>query len=275
MIKRGDAVYRELSDKVAIVTGGSSGIGRGIVERLYNEGMRVVFTYQSNQSKAQKIIEGLDKERVKTIQTDVTKEADIQNLFEFTLRHFNEVNVLVNNAGVQSDVPSHEMEMDEFDRVMNTNLRAAFMTNREAIRHFLEQRYKGTIINISSVHEIIPWPHYTHYSASKGGLKLMTQSLALEYARLGIRINNIAPGSIDTPINAEFLKDEKAKEEAGNFVPMGFVGEVEHIAGIVAFLASKESIYITGQTIVADGGLSLYPSHRNMEHDYLKDEMRD
>lgn len=268
-------MYRELSDKVAIVTGGSSGIGRGIVERLYNEGMRVVFTYQSNQSKAQKIIEGLDKERVKTIQTDVTKEADIQNLFEFTLRHFNEVNVLVNNAGVQSDVPSHEMEMDEFDRVMNTNLRAAFMTNRQAIRHFLEQRYKGTIINISSVHEIIPWPHYTHYSASKGGLKLMTQSLALEYARLGIRINNIAPGSIDTPINAEVLKDENAKEEAGNFVPMGFVGEVEHIAGIVAFLASKESIYITGQTIVADGGLSLYPSHRNMEHDYLKDEMRD
>lgn len=268
-------MYRELFDKVAIVTGGSSGIGLGIVERLYNEGMRIVFTYRSNQAVAKEVIEGLDKEQVKTVKVDVTKEADIKKLFEFTIRHFGEVHVLVNNAGVQSDVPSHELEMEDFDLVMNTNLRAAFMTNREAIRHFLEQRYKGKIINISSVHEIIPWPHYTHYSASKGGLKLMTQSLALEYARLGIRVNNIAPGSIDTPINACFFKDEKAKEEAGNFVPMGFVGEVEHIAGIVAFLASNEAIYITGQTIVADGGLSLYPSHRNMEHDYLRDEMRD
>lgn len=268
-------MYKDLSNKVAIVTGGSSGIGRGIVERLYKEGMRVVFTYRSNQSEAQKIIDGLDKERVKTIKVDVTKEADIKKLFEYTIRHFGEINVLVNNAGIQSDIPSHALEMSDFDLVMNTNLRAAFMTNREAIRHFLEEKYKGNIINISSVHEIIPWPHYTHYSASKGGLKLMTQSLALEYARLGIRVNNIAPGSIDTPINAKFMSDAKARKDADNFVPMGFVGDVEHIANIAAFLASKESIYITGQTIVADGGLTLYPSHRNMEHDYLKDEMRD
>lgn len=268
-------MYRELSDKVAVVTGGSSGIGRGIVERLYKEGMRLVFTYHSNQAAAVEVIRGLDKDRVKTLKVDVTKEADIKRLFESAVKHFGEVNVLVNNAGVQSDVPSHELEMDEFDRVMNTNLRAAFITNREAIRHFIHKKYKGNIINISSVHEIIPWPHYAHYTASKGGLKMMTQTLALEYARLGIRVNNIAPGSIDTPINAKFLKDDKAKEDAGNFVPMGFVGEVEHIAGIAAFLASSESIYITGQTIVADGGLTLYPSHRNFEHDYLRDEMRE
>src|SRR5699024_1994574 len=120
-------------------------------------------------------------------------------------------------------------------------------------------------INISSVHEIIPWPHYAHYTASKGGVKLLTQTLALEYSRLGIRVNNIAPGSVNTPINEDFFSHPEEKEGADDFVPMGFVAEPEHISTIAAFMASDESVYITGPSIVADGGLSLYPSHRNPE----------
>lgn len=263
-------MYEDLKGKTALVTGGSSGIGKAIVERYHEEGMNVMFTYHSGDDEANEIVDALNDggtESVATMKCDVTEEQEVVDAVKQTIEKFGGLDVMVNNAGIQNDVPSHELSVDEFDKVINTNLRGTFIGAREALKHYLDTDKKGSIINISSVHEIIPWPHYAHYTASKGGVKLLTQSLALEYSRLGIRVNNIAPGSVNTPINEEFFSTPEEKEGADDFVPMGYVAEPEHISNIAAFMASEQSVYITGQTIVADGGLSLYPSHKNPEYD--------
>lgn len=263
-------MYEDLKGRTALVTGGSSGIGKAIVERYHEEGMNVMFTYHSGDDEANEIVDALNDggtESVATMKCDVTEEQEVVDAVKQTIEKFGGLDVMVNNAGIQNDVPSHELSVDEFDKVINTNLRGTFIGAREALKHYLDTDKKGSIINISSVHEIIPWPHYAHYTASKGGVKLLTQSLALEYSRLGIRVNNIAPGSVNTPINEEFFSTPEEKEGADDFVPMGYVAEPEHISNIAAFMASEQSVYITGQTIVADGGLSLYPSHKNPEYD--------
>ncbi|MCO4096922.1 glucose 1-dehydrogenase [Macrococcus canis] len=270
-------MYLDLKGKVAIITGGASGIGRATALRYAQEGVNVVINYHSREDEAQALIDAIQSYGVEAlmIQGDTTNKNDMEHLVQETIKHFGEFHIFVNNAGIQSDVQSHTMPIETFDKVIDVNLRGTFIGCQLALRHFMENKYKGAIINISSVHEIIPWPHYAHYCASKGGVKLLTQSLALEYARVQIRVNNIAPGSINTPINAENFKTEQDKKDADLFVPMGYVAEPEEIASVAAFLASKESKYITGQTIVADGGLSLYPSHRNFEHDALLDEFTD
>ncbi|WP_271402014.1 glucose 1-dehydrogenase [Salinicoccus roseus] len=263
-------MYEDLKGKTALVTGGSSGIGKAIVKRYHEEGMNVMFTYHSGDDEANEIVDELNDgsgASVATMKCDVTEEQEVVDAVRQTIEKFGGLDVMVNNAGIQKDVPSHELSVDEFDKVINTNLRGTFIGAREALKHYLDTDKKGSIINISSVHEIIPWPHYAHYTASKGGVKLLTQSLALEYSGLGIRVNNIAPGSVNTPINEEFFSTPEEKEDADDFVPMGYVAEPEHISNIAAFMASEQSVYITGQTIVADGGLSLYPSHKNPEYD--------
>lgn len=270
-------MYNDLKDKVALVTGGSSGIGKAIVERFAAEGMKVAVNYHSDAEAAEQIVNKIKSAggEAVAIKADTTNEEEFLAMFKETIDTYGALHVMVNNAGVQKDIVSHEMTMEEFDKVMNVNLRGTFIGCREALKQFMKQKYKGNIINVSSVHEIIPWPHFAHYCASKGGVKLLTQSLAMEYARVQIRINNIAPGSVDTPINAENFETEEKKKDAEDFVPMGYVAEPEEMANIAAFLASKESKYITGQTIVSDGGLSLYPSHRNWEYDDLAAEFTD
>ncbi|TDL98309.1 glucose 1-dehydrogenase [Macrococcus brunensis] len=270
-------MYNDLKDKVALITGGASGIGKAIAERYAEEGMKVVINYHSREDEASELVESIKAKggEAVAVKADTTNEEEFLSLFQKTIDTYGALHVMVNNAGMQKDIVSHEMSTDEFDKVMNVNLRGTFIGSREAIKHYMEKKYKGVVINVSSVHEIIPWPHYAQYCASKGGVKLLTQSLALEYARVQIRVNNIAPGSINTPINAENFSTEEKKKEADGFVPMGYVAEPEEIASIAAFLASKESKYITGQTIVADGGLSLYPSHRNWEYDELAESFTD
>ncbi|MGK0576755.1 glucose 1-dehydrogenase [Macrococcus capreoli] len=270
-------MYNDLKGKVAIITGGASGIGRATAIRYAKEGVHVVINYHSREDEANELVDiikalGVD---ALAIQADTTNKNEMEHLMNATIQHFGAFHIMVNNAGIQSDIPSHTMSIEDFDKVINVNLRGTFIGCQLALNHFMERKFKGSIINISSVHEIIPWPHYAHYSASKGGVKLMTQSLALEYARVQIRVNNIAPGSINTPINADNFKTQEDKHDADMFVPMGYVAEPDEIANVAAFLASSESKYITGQTIVADGGLSLYPSHRNFEYDELLDEFTD
>ncbi|WP_414048689.1 glucose 1-dehydrogenase [Macrococcus animalis] len=270
-------MYNDLTGKVAIITGGASGIGKATAIRFAKEGINIVINYRSREDEANelvKVVKAIGVDAI-AIQADTTNKNEMEHLIKETINQFGAFHIMVNNAGVQSDIPSHTMSIEEFDKVIDVNLRGTFIGCQLALNHFMERKFKGTIINISSVHEIIPWPHYAHYSASKGGVKLMTQSLALEYARVQIRINNIAPGSINTPINAENFKTPEDKRDADLFVPMGYVAEPEEIASVAAFLASKESKYITGQTIVADGGLSLYPSHRNFEYDTLLEEFTD
>jgi glucose 1-dehydrogenase len=154
------------------------------------------------------------------------------------------------------------MDMTDFDRIIGVNLRGAFLCAREAIRHFLSRKAQGAIVFNSSVHEIIPKPKYVPYSISKGGMENMTKTLGLEYADRGIRVNAVGPGAIVTPINMAWINDPKAKAEVESHIPMGRAGTAEEIAGVFAFLASDDASYITGQTLFACGGLTLYPEFR-------------
>ena len=196
------------------------------------------------------------------VQGDVSQEDQVTKMFETTLEQFGRLDILINNSGIQMPCASHELKMADFDRIIGVNLRGAFMCAREAIRHFLSRPGGGVIVSNSSVHEIIPKPKYVPYSISKGGMENMTKTLALEYADRGIRVNAVGPGAIVTPINNAWINDPKARGEVESHIPMGRPGTAEEIATVFAFLASDESSYITGQTLFACGGLTLYPEFR-------------
>ena len=178
-------------------------------------------------------------------------------MFETVIEKFGSIDILINNSGIQKPVASHELEMSDFDKILGVNLRGAFVCSREAIRHFLSRGIQGVIVN-----EIIPKPKYVPYSISKGGMENMTKTLALEYAGRGIRVNAVGPGATVTPINNAWINDPKARGEVESHIPMGRAATAEEIAGVFAFLASEEASYITGQTLYACGGLTLYPEFR-------------
>jgi glucose 1-dehydrogenase len=195
------------------------------------------------------------------VQGDVSQEEDIIEMVNTVVEQFGSLDILINNAGIQKECPSHEISTKDFDNVLSVNLRGAFLCAREAIKHFLAQN-RGIIINISSVHEIIPRPFYASYSISKGGMENLTKTLALEYAEHGIRVNAIAPGATITPINQAWVDDPQQKAIVESHIPMGRAGTAEEMAAAVAFLASDEAAYITGQTLFIDGGLTLYADFR-------------
>jgi glucose 1-dehydrogenase len=179
-------------------------------------------------------------------------------MFEELKRQWGGIDVLINNAGIQKKSPSHDLSLKDFQKVFTTNAVGTFLCFREALKLFLENEIKGSIINNTSVHQIIPKPAYLSYSMSKGAVGNLTKTIALEYAERGIRINNIAPGAIITPINP-WAKDDNKKEEIRVHIPNGRIGTAEQVAKAIAFLASDDSDYITGQTLYIDGGLTLYP----------------
>lgn len=262
-----------LNGKVALITGASSGIGQAIAVRLAREGCNIVINYRKDlagaeETEAQALSKACDlasKEcgvETLTVQGDVAQEADILKLFQATVERFGRLDILVNNAGIQVEQPSHEVTAEQLDRVLNVNLRGAYLSAREAIKQFLAQSSPGVIINISSVHEIIPRPQYVSYSMSKGAMGNMTRTLALEYAHTGIRVNGIAPGATVTPINQAWTEDAAKQAEVEKHIPMQRAGTSEEMAAAVAFLASAEAAYITGQTLYIDGGLTLYADFR-------------
>lgn len=257
-----------LSGKSVIVTGASSGIGEAIAIRFAREGGNVAINYHTGKERAEAVqakareaakLAGNRSYRDLTVKADVSKEEDVKAMFAKAIDVFGRIDILINNSGVQKPSPSHDVEMADYDRVLNTNLRGGFLCCREALRHFMEREIKGVIVSNSSVHEIIPKPKYLPYSISKGGMENMTRSLALEYASKGIRVNAVGPGAIVTPINNAWINDPKARAEVESHIPMGRPGEADEIASVFVFLASDESSYITGQTIFACGGLTLYP----------------
>jgi glucose 1-dehydrogenase len=195
------------------------------------------------------------------VQADVSDEKQVTNMFAEVIDEFGSLDVLVNNAGIQKPAASHEIDIQDFDRVLAVNLRGPFLCSREAIRHFLP-RGKGVILNNSSVHEIIPKPKYLPYSISKGGMENLTKSLALEYAGDGIRVNSVGPGAVVTPINKAWIDNPKARGEVESHIPMSRPAAADEIASVFAFLASDDASYVTGQTIFACGGLTLYPEFR-------------
>lgn len=255
-------MYNDLEGKTAVITGSSSGIGAAIAERFAKEGMNVVVNYYHDKDAAYEIVEKIRKKNgnAVVIRADMKKEEDAAKLLKTAVEEFGDLDVWVNNAGKQKPFSSHEMPLDEWQSVIDTNLTGVFLGAREALNYFLNKKKNGNIINISSVHEIIPRPTYVNYAASKGGVKLLTQTLAREYAGKGIRVNAIGPGGIDTPINAENLSDKEQKEKDEKAIPLGYIGSPREIANVAAWLASSESSYVTGTTIYADGGLLLYPS---------------
>ena len=264
------ATATRLLGKNTLITGASSGIGEAIAMRFAQEGANVAINYHSGADRAEAVRKTVEeagqvvsKNHVSlTVKADVADERQVKQMFATVLDQFGTLDILVNNSGIQKPAPSDELEMADFDRVVGVNLRGAFLCAREAIRHFLSRNAQGVIVNNSSVHEIIPKPKYVPYSISKGGMENMTKTLALEYADRGIRVNAVGPGAIVTPINRAWIDDPTARKGVESHIPMGRAGTSEEIAAVFAFLASDDSSYITGQTIFACGGLTLYPEFR-------------
>lgn len=261
-----------LKGKTALITGATSGIGQAIAIRLAQEGCHVAINYRRNPESAEDTqTQAMEKAchqmedcgvRSLLVQGDVSQEVDIIKMVETTIEKLGSLDILINNAGIQTESPSHEVETADFDRVLNVNLRGAFLCARETIKHLLATNRPGVIINISSVHEIIPRPFYASYSISKGGMGNLTKTLALEYAQQGIRVNGIAPGATVTPINDDWTNDPEKRAVVESHIPMGRAGTTEEMAAAVAFLASDEAAYIIGQTLFIDGGLTLYADFR-------------
>lgn len=260
-------MYNDLKGKVAVVTGGSKGIGNAIARRLSEEKMKVVINYHSDKKGAEETVADLKKiggEAV-AVQADVSSEEGIQTLLDAAVSNFGELDLWINNAGMENQVPTHELTLEDWNKVIDVNLTGVFLGSKAALNHFLEHDKKGNIINLSSVHERIPWPTFAHYSASKAGVKGFNETIALEYAHKGIRVNSIAPGAINTPINAEKFEDEKQKAATLKMIPLNYIGKPEEVAAAAAWLASNESSYVTGITLFVDGGMSLYPSFEKGE----------
>ncbi|MGE8001006.1 glucose 1-dehydrogenase [Lysinibacillus sp. NPDC093190] len=254
-------MYPDLEGKVVVITGAATGLGKAMGIRFGAEKAKVVINYRSNEADVNAVVEEVKKAGGEAIavQGDVTVEADVINLVQTAVKQFGTLDVMINNAGIENPVASHEMPLSDWNRVINTNLTGAFLGSREAIKYYVENDIKGTVINMSSVHQVIPWPLFVHYAASKGGIKLMTETLALEYAPKGIRVNNIGPGAINTPINAEKFADPAKRADVESMVPMGYIGKPEEIAAVAVWLASSQASYVTGTTLFADGGMTLYP----------------
>jgi glucose 1-dehydrogenase len=196
------------------------------------------------------------------VQGDVSQEEDVVAMVGHAVSELGGLHVLINNAGIQISRPSHELSSADFDKVLAVNLRGAFLCAREAIRHFLAVGQPGVIINVSSVHQLIPKPDYLGYSTSKGGMQNLTRTLALEYAERGIRVNGMGPGATVTPINRAWIDDPVKREQVESHIPMRRAGTADEMGAVACFLASDDAAYITGQTIFVDGGLTLFPSFR-------------
>jgi glucose 1-dehydrogenase len=268
-----EASVSGLAGKVAIVTGGSSGIGQAIAVRLGKDGANIAINYvgpvEGAEETKEQIEHGLgicmkEIEQGGThpilVKGDVSKEDQVAAMFDHVLGEYGRVDILINNAGIQVPADSDKLRVEDFDKVLAVNLRGAFLCARHAIRHFLETDRRGCIVNVSSVHQLIPKPRFLGYSVSKGGMQNLTRTLALEYAHLGIRVNGIGPGATVTPINRAWIDDPVKRKMVESHIPMRRAGTSEEMAAVTAFLCSDDAAYITGQTLFVDGGLTLYPS---------------
>jgi glucose 1-dehydrogenase len=261
-----------LSGKNVLITGGTSGIGQAIAVRFAGEGANVAVNYrktpedaQDTEDKVQECIAQVDQHGVKhvLVQGDVSREDQVKEMFRETIRRLGQIDILINNAGIQIQKPTEEVTKEEVSKVLDVNLKGAFYCAQAAIRHFIAREIQGVIINISSVHQIIPKPGFIGYSMSKGGMQNLTRTLALEYAARGIRVNGIGPGATITPMNKGWAEDPEKAREILQHIPLGRAGVADEMGAAATFLASDDASYITGQTLYVDGGLTLYPDFRS------------
>ncbi len=246
-----------LQGKVAIITGSSSGIGQAIAIRLAAEGATVVIDYRGDPEAAEDTLKQIQSAGGKgiTVQADVSKMTEIQNLIDQTWQQLGGCDILVNNAGIEKGSDFWDTPEADYDAVFAVNLKGPFFLTQAFVRKLREAKKPGRIINISSVHEDMVFPHFSTYCASKGGMRMLMRNLAVELGPLGITVNNVAPGAIATPINTEMMKDPAKLDPLLRNIPLGRMGTSEEVAGLVAYLASDEADYITGSTYVIDGGL--------------------
>lgn len=257
-------MFKDLENKVVVITGAGSGLGKAFSEEFGKLKAKVVMNYLSDQhlddvNNTIKLIEDAGGQAIK-VQGDMSVEDDVNNLVQTAIKEFGTLDVMMNNAGFEKPIPSHEMSVAEWQKVIDINLTGAFMGAKAAVNHFLKEDKKGVIINTSSVHDTIPWPNYVNYAASKGGLKLMMETMSMEYAQYGIRINNISPGAIVTEHTREKFSDPTTRAETLEMIPAKEIGEAQQVANVALFLASDFSDYIHGTTIYVDGGMTNYPA---------------
>jgi glucose 1-dehydrogenase len=254
----GANVANRLDGKVAAITGGDQGIGRAIVERLAQEGADVALCYRSNKAGADEVVSVLQKmgRQAVAIQCDVGKVAEGQKFITDAVAALGRVDILVNNAGLERRADFWDVTEKDYDTVLDVNLKGPFFVTQAFVKHRMQAKAGGKVVNISSVHEELPFPHFTSYCASKGGVKMMTRNLSIELAPLGITINSIAPGAIETPINKNLLNDPVKLKSVLENIPLKRLGKPEDVAAVAAFLASSDSDYVTGTTYFVDGGLT-------------------
>jgi glucose 1-dehydrogenase len=261
-------VDQPLRGQKALVTGASSGIGEGIARALGTAGAAVVVNYSSNTAGADRVVADLRAAGAEAlaIRADVARESEVEAMFAEMLGAWGRIDILVNNSGLQRDAPLTEMTLEQWNTVLAVNLTGMFLCTRAAARAMIGQgprpalsRATGKIVCVSSVHEVIPWAGHVNYAASKGGVKLFMQSVAQELAPHRIRVNSIAPGAIQTPINRGAWETPGALKSLLTLIPYGRIGIPEDIGQTAVWLASDASDYVHGQSIVVDGGMTLYP----------------
>lgn len=240
----------DLSGKVAIVTGAARGIGEGIAIELAKSGANVVVSDIISGENTVKKIKGLGRKSI-YIKTDVSNESDVKNLIDETMKKFGKIDILVNNAGIYRAAPTITVSEEDWEKTIHIDLKGVFLCCREALKHM---KRGASIINISSIAGISGFNQSAAYCAAKGGVRMLTKSLAVEFGSKGIRVNSVHPGVIETPMTSGLLKDKKMMNAQIARVPLGRIGKPVDIAGPVVFLASDAASYITGEELVADGG---------------------
>ncbi|CAK1221589.1 NAD(P)-dependent dehydrogenase [Fructobacillus cardui] len=258
-------MFNDLNKKVAVITGGSKGIGNAIALRFAQEKMNVVINYHSDEAGAQAAVDEIRENGgdAVAVKADVSTETGVKALLQAAIDNFGGLDVWVNNAGMEIQTPTHKITLEEWNKVIGINMTGVFLGAKEALNYWLENDRTGNIINMSSVHQQIPWPTFASYATAKGGVKLFTETIAMEYAPKGIRVNNIAPGAINTPINAEKFADKAQYEQTQSMIPMLKIGDPEDVADAAVWLASDQAKYVTGTTLFVDGGMTLYAAFQD------------
>lgn len=248
----------KLAGKIALITGSSQGIGRAIAERFAQEGADVVINYNRTPGGAEDALRNVEAagRRGLIVKADLSDTTQVRNLIATGIEHFGRLDILVNNAGIETHAPFWEVTEDDYDRVLNVNLKGVFFATQAIVRHFMATKQPGKIVNISSVHEDLPFPNFAAYCASKGGLKMLTRNLSVELGQFGITINSIAPGAIETPINTKLLNDPQKLSALLAQIPLARLGKPQDVSGLATFLASSDADYVTGATYFVDGGLT-------------------
>jgi glucose 1-dehydrogenase len=247
-----------LQCKRAVVTGSGRGIGRAIAVRFAREGADVVINDLDIQGPARETLAQVETagRRGVLVQADISNADQARRLIDDAVRQLGPLDILVNNAGIEKHAPFVEVTEVDYDKILQVNLKGAFFVTQAFVRHLLDGKRPGRIINISSVHEELPFPGFSTYCLSKGGMQLLTRNLAVELGPYGITVNGVAPGAIMTEINRSLLDDKPRVERLLKQIPLGRMGSTDDVAAVAAFLASSDADYVTGSTYYVDGGLT-------------------